>query len=325
MFYSLSSHHLLPCLHCIGAFHLGVLPPPSSLAGITQSGPTTANRPPTVTLPSLLSGGGLLTDGSSSQLSCQPGMSLSMSLRPVPTRLVSMIQNGRYVEMRDLLGDNAAVGRHMEDIRASVGASVLQMSTRPRVREVTSLQSWICCFLTYLAIGTADVVTRERLAYAVLLVRESLRHGGGGWLEYDRLFRQQAALDPNLQWNVIHPGLQATTILSQRSSVAGSFCTLCQDCDHTAAQCALSQLQQLPTRTLPSRAASSRPASVRICHSWNDGACIHPGTCNYRHICLNCHQASHPARDCHTPSRSRSGPLSARVPSSSAPPRSAST
>ena len=65
------------------------------------------------------------------------------------------------------------------------------------------------CFLTYLAIGTSDPITQERLAYAVLIIREAMRHGGQGWLEYDRLFRQQAALNPTLPWNVIHPELQA--------------------------------------------------------------------------------------------------------------------
>ena len=69
--------------------------------------------------------------------------------------------------------------------------------------------------MSYLAVQTPDMVIHERLAYAVLIVREAMRHGGQGWLDYDLLFRQQAVLDRNLPWNVvIHPGLQATTILS---------------------------------------------------------------------------------------------------------------
>ena len=39
------------------------------------------------------------------------------------------------------------------------------------------------------------------LAYAHLKVREAQRHGGSGWLDYDRVFRQQEALDPSLRWN----------------------------------------------------------------------------------------------------------------------------
>ncbi len=244
-----------------------------------------------------------------------------MSIRPVPVRVVSQIQSGQYVEMRDLLGDNAAVGRHMDDIRTTMGANILQVSARPRVREVSSLQSWLCCFLTFLAVGTSDRVTRKRLAYTILVVRESLRHGGNGRLESDRLFRQQAALDHSLPWNIIHPGLQATTILAQRAQSGGSFCSLCQDCDHTTSQCALSQLQQQPVGGYPSRGPSSRLTSSRICHSWNDGACIHPGACNYRHVCLNCFEASHPAQDCHTP-RQRARPVAGAARPHAAPPRS---
>ena len=66
-----------------------------------------------------------------------------------------------------------------------------------------------------------------------------MRHEGVGWLDFDCLFRQQAAITPNLQWNVIHPELHVTTILGQRPAVSGTFCTLCQECDHTSAQCCI--------------------------------------------------------------------------------------
>ena len=107
------------------------------------------------------------------------------------------------------------------------------------MREVTTLESWICCFLSYLAVRTTDPITRDRLVYAVLLVRKSFRHEGYG-LEYDRLFWEQAAQSPSLPWNVIVPSLQATTILVQRSG-GGGFCLICQECDHTASACALAQ------------------------------------------------------------------------------------
>lgn len=84
--------------------------------------------------------------------------------------------------------DNAAFGKHMEDTQASVGVSILHDGLN-QMRKVTSLPSWICCILTYLAVGTSDLVTRERLAYAILVVREVLRHGSMGWIEYDRLVR----------------------------------------------------------------------------------------------------------------------------------------
>ena len=55
-----------------------------------------------------------------------------------------------------------------------------------------------------------DPTTRDQLAYARLIIREALRHGGAGWLDYDRAFRQQAAADPSLRWNTLLPGLLAS-------------------------------------------------------------------------------------------------------------------
>ena len=185
------------------------------------------------------------------------------------------------------------------------------------MREVSSIPSWVYCFLT------VDTRTRDCLAYAILVLREAMHHGGTGWLEYDRLFRQQAALDPTLSWSVIHPGLQASTILAQRSA----RCTLCADCDHVATQCALAQLQQ-PTVGIqqPTTSRSSQQpwggtttgrTPGRICNSWNEfeGACTYPGSCTFRHVCSNCFQASHRLKDCRLPPKPRALPPSRTTPS----------
>ena len=117
------------------------------------------------------------------------GMSLSISARPVPARLVQQIRAGRFIEMRDLLWDNVAVRRHYEELHGAMGVQLLPVISRPRLREVATLPAWICCFLTYLAVSTSDAATRDHLTYAMLVVREAMRHGGQGWMEYDRLFR----------------------------------------------------------------------------------------------------------------------------------------
>ena len=80
-----------------------------------------------------------------------------------------------------------------------------------RLRDVSTLSSWVYCFLAYIAMRSDETMTRNLLAYARLVVRESQRHGGIGWMDYDRVFRQQAAID-NLSWNSIHPGIQAATV-----------------------------------------------------------------------------------------------------------------
>ncbi len=109
-----------------------------------------------------------------------------------------------------------------------------------------------------------DRETRNFLAYARPLIRESGRHGGSAWIDYDRVFRQHATLDHTLQWNMLHPGIQAATLIGRGGGVgaatlvergvgAASFCTLCREPDHPADQCALTYLRQ-PTiqATVPS-------------------------------------------------------------------------
>ena len=254
-----------------------------------------------------------VTSGHSSlnPFGCLPAttnLSLSLATEPVPVKLVDRIRSGAFVDMRDLLADNVALVRHYEAFQGAFPIHILPGTARPRVREVSTLPSWICAFLTYLAVRTTDPLTRDQLTYARLLIRESLRHGGQGWLEYDRLFRQQVAIDQSLRWNTIHSGLQATTILGQRSG-GGMACSICQECDHTPSQCAMAHIQQ-PVLSSSSRPQGRPPLPRRpgrqppVCMSWNKGACVYPGTCTYRHVCSIC---SHPhrSRDCRDSSRSR--------------------
>ena len=239
--------------------------------------------------------------------SANQGLSLALAVEPVPAKLVSRITSGQFVEMRDLLGDNITLTQRIEEVHNNFPSYILPVSSRPRLREVSSLPSWIYCFLAYVSVGTTDPVVRDRLTYARLIIREAMRHGGRGWLDYDRLFRQQAALNPSLPWNALHPSLMASTILGQRSAGQGTFCFVCQGFDHTPPHCALAFLQQ-PTRqdSLLGRPSSNR-MSHEVCWSWNGGQCSYfPAQCPRLHHCATCGNTQHKAKDCRdTPPDSR--------------------
>ena len=70
---------------------------------------------------------------------------------------------GHFVEMRDLLYDNIAVRHHFEDLHRTMGKQLILVLARPRVREDTSLPTWVCSFLTFLAVGTSDQLMRDKL------------------------------------------------------------------------------------------------------------------------------------------------------------------
>ena len=147
-----------------------------------------------------------------------------------------------------------------------------------------------------MAILTSDPSTRDQLAYARHIIREDLRHGGAGWLDYDQAFRQQVAADPSLCWNTLHLGLQVLTKLGQGTGQGMLFCTLCWGVDHTRAQCALVCLQP-PTTQAPTTSTSTTRHKLDICTSWNRGSCIFLGNCAYTHVCATC-LLPHRTKDC---------------------------
>ena len=229
------------------------------------------------------------------QTSSSTGLILSPAAAPFPRKLVDKVKSGQFVEMRELLSDNIALIQQLEDIQGfpvhMVGA------TRPRLREVSSLPTWCYCFLGYVAILIPDPTTRDQLAYARSIIREALRHGGQGWMDYDRAFRQQVAADSSIPWNTLLPGLQAATILRHGRGHGATFCTLCRGVDHTRSQCALGYLQPPSMGTTSPASTTITGAKRNICMSWNKGACIFPANCSYRHVCATCQQL-HKAKDC---------------------------
>ena len=108
------------------------------------------------------------------------------------------------MDMHDLLADNFALLNQLSSLQGTV-ALPQSVVTHTRLREVPSLVSWPYCFNAYIAVCTSDPLARDMLAYSRLLIREALRHGGSGWLEYDRVFRRQLAINPLLSWNTIKP------------------------------------------------------------------------------------------------------------------------
>ena len=49
------------------------------------------------------------------------------------------------------------------------------------MREVPSIASWVFCLAAYVAVRTPNPTMRDMLIYMCLIIREALRHGGGGW------------------------------------------------------------------------------------------------------------------------------------------------
>ena len=82
--------------------------------------------------------------------------------------------------MRELLAHNISLQQQLEGFSAQC---TMPGALKPRLREVTTLPSWMYCFM---GPRQRDPQIRNMLAYARLVIRESQRHGGSaGWTTID--------------------------------------------------------------------------------------------------------------------------------------------
>ena len=238
---------------------------------------------------------------------------LSPALSPIPANIVEKIKSGEYVDMKELLGDNIALHQRMEEVHRRGSSSTQWVTTAPtpKLREVSSPLSWAACFLSFMAVKCTDEHMRDLLTYARLVIDLARKHGGRGWLEYDKTFRKQMAPNPGYTWGELNPSLLAYTILGNSDAGLqrqGTWCTLCQEPDHNVTKCALQSLEPtsptpsplLPRPTGPSRqlhrANKWRHDPIKsadeLCRKYNRGACtLDP--CKYKHACRECQEA-HP-------------------------------
>ena len=136
--------------------------------------------------------------------------------------------------MKELLADNMSLCHQLESFPTH--QHIVATAAKPCLREIDSPLTWVACFLAYAAVRAGDTQTRNLLTYGRLVVREAQRHSGPGWLEYDRIFRQHAALSSNVVWNEINSSLHASTILSYRAG-PGKLCSINRTTQPIYVQC----------------------------------------------------------------------------------------
>ena len=166
----------------------------------------------------------------------------------------------------------------------------------------------------------AIIEIRDILSHGRIVLTLAQRHGGLGWLEYDRAFRQQATADLSIRWNTLNPSLMAATVLSAPPSLSFQPCPHCHEADHRGPDCALAsvdpytEFKPITPRPKPyTRPPPADAASIEICRRFNRGICTDPSRCKYRHICAipTCLKPGHSALACplrQDLSRPRPGP-----------------
>ena len=101
---------------------------------------------------------------------------LSSALSPIPGKVVEVIQAGHFVDFKDLLPDNVALKQRVVDA-GILGSSVNQSL---RLWEVTDVETWLHCFLAFVAAKVESPEMRELMAYGQIIPMLAHKHGGRG-------------------------------------------------------------------------------------------------------------------------------------------------
>ena len=142
---------------------------------------------------------------------------LSSALPPVPARAVDKIRSGLFIDFKELLPDNVALSQRLAET-----SSLLSGAPPAHLREVTDILTWISCFLYFVAARSEDSVTRDLMAYGLIVLHLARKHGGRGWLLYDAAFRQQMAAG-SLAWTDLNASMMAFMVLSAADPAGGHF------------------------------------------------------------------------------------------------------
>ena len=152
--------------------------------------------------------------------------------------------------------------------------------------EIKDILTWTEAFTVFqMVLCTAHPHRWPNLSKYKLLIIQTARHfSSSAWLEYDLVFRKDAAASGLSDWSRMNLDLYNFHL---RSPAMAS---------------------PPPPRSSSSTASAPLPAASRdtslvppFCHSWNDGQCRWPfGRCKYRHRCSNC-EGEHTQINCPFP------------------------
>ena len=210
----------------------------------------------------------------------------------VPPKLAQRIWKGNFIDMYELLPEK--LGRSEE-----ISSQDLDGTKRKR-RKVTSALQWVECFHTYIGVIAQQQPGRvtDLLAYASLIVHAARKFKGEGWLQYDKFFRKYAEVHPGIRWAEANASLWTLAFCGAQPH---PHCELCFSVDHESQNCEEYVPPDEPPKKKP--AISEQPYRAPystdrrpICINWNRRSCS-SSTCNYQHICIECHQR-HREKDC---------------------------
>uniref|UniRef100_A0A1X7TLA2 Uncharacterized protein n=1 Tax=Amphimedon queenslandica TaxID=400682 RepID=A0A1X7TLA2_AMPQE len=104
-----------------------------------------------------------------------------------------------------------------------------------RKREVGDVETWIHCFLIFVAAKVDDPLTRELMAYGQFILMLSRKHRVKGRRYTTPISGTLLGVGYPLRWTKLNASMIAADVFQ----TGGMVCPLCQSHDHRKEDCAL--------------------------------------------------------------------------------------
>ena len=209
-------------------------------------------------------------------------------LPPIPGHLVKAIKEGRFIELSNLLPEA------LREMQFEKDSERKEDTKGKKKHTIATPLDWMVAFTAFTATTVHFSPRRafELAAYSSIILTLARDIKGTAWMKYDRLFRQAAAVNPQLQWHRREQDIWLMSVTESASSLGAR----------------------------PPSQQSSPPAqrSVEICKKWNKGYCPF-SHCRFRHVCYACQEPGHITRECRMVREAPQAPAEARGPTTSKP------
>ena len=249
---------------------------------------------------------GLLTK-SKEEKPTELDMWIGETLPPLSDKLVTRILRWEFIEMAEL----------RPYVESEITAVRGQTSQNVKKQPVTDILTWLQCFGIYVGVLAKQYpeAVSELMAYMVVIIKASQRYAGLAWVNYDTLYRRQAAAKKCRVWSQTNTSLFNLCFTGQLKDI--EQCHQCGTVSHTSSDCPQRNEgeENVPARLLHSletvaAALTSRSGhfnsqkgeefgrrkNTGICNKYNEQNC-HYAWCRYRHVCLLC-GGNHPKTLC---------------------------
>jgi len=158
-------------------------------------------------------------------------------LPPIPGHLIQAIRDGKFIDLADLLPE-------------ALREAQFDKACDKKEHSIASPLDWMVAYATYSAAIVHFNLKRafEMAAYSSIVLALARNIRGTAWAKYYRLFRQAAAMNPQLSWHRREQDIWLMLVTESTTFAAA----------RSPSQQGLPQAQR----------------STEICRNWNRGACL---------------------------------------------------